>query len=527
MIRLSGMDAMFLYGETPGTHLHVCAVIIVDPSTMPGGYSFNKIKSVMESRLHLVPQFRRRLATVPLGLHHPVWVDDADFDLDYHVRRIGCPAPCGPEEVGDIAADIAGRPLDRTKPLWEFWVVEGLADGQLAIIGKMHHSTIDGVSGANLMMEVLDLEPDPKDKPQHPEEFHPASVPSEWRLLGDALGEVVRHPLRIVKLVPSTVGAVASFVSARRSHETPSSGMATPFSAPTTNFNGPITPHRKVAFVDLPLDDIKNLRRGVEGATVNDVVMAVCSGALRRYLLGRNELPDKSLTAAVPVSVHAEAVEGAGANQVSVLFSTLHTDIEDPLERLQKIHDVNKGAKAEQKAIGASTLMGWTELAAPITFSLAMRLLSASRLADRMPPPFNLIISNVPGPPIPLYFCGARLGHLYPLGPILGGLGLNITVLSNMGHMNFGFIACRELMPDLWDLAHAVPEAVAELEKAVSANGNPNGSARTTGAATRPATKKTASKRTQAKKPTTRKTTTRKTTGKKSAAKKSTAKRSR
>jgi WS/DGAT/MGAT family acyltransferase len=517
MIRLSGMDAMFLYGETTGGHMHVCAVIIVDPSTVPGGYSFEKVKSVMESRLHLVPQFRRRLATVPLGLHHPVWVDDADFDLDYHVRRIGCPAPGGPEEVGDIAADIAGRPLDRSKPLWEFWVVEGLADGGVAIVGKMHHSTIDGVSGANLMMEVLDLEPDPKDKPQHPEEFKPGGVPSEWRLLGDALGEVVRHPLRIAKLIPSTVGAVANFVNARRGHETPSSGMATPFTAPTVNFNGPITPHRKVAFIDVPLDDIKNLRRGVEGATVNDVVMAVCSGALRRYLIGRGELPDKSLTAAVPVSVHAEAVDGAGANQVSVLFSTLFTDIEDPIERLQKIHNVNKGAKAEQKAIGASTLMGWTELAAPITFSLAMRLASAARLGDRMPPAFNLIISNVPGPPIPLYFCGARLGHLYPLGPILQGLGLNVTVLSNMGHMNFGFIAVRELMPDLWDLAHAVPESVAELEKAVTNAVNGTMTTMTTSAPTKPVTKPVT-------KPTAKKAPARKTVTKKAPAKKATAK---
>src|SRR3954454_5269984 len=211
MNRLSGMDAMFLYGETPAVHMHVCAVIIVDPSTMPGGYSFHRIKSVMESRLHLVPQFRRRLATVPLGLHHPVWVDDADFDLDYHVRRIGCPAPCGPEEVADIAGDIAGRPLDRSKPLWEFWVIEGLANGDVAIVGKMHHSTIDGVSGANLMMEVLDLEPDPKDKPTEPEPFEPGPAPSDWRLLGEAVGEVARHPLRVAKLVPSTLGAVANF----------------------------------------------------------------------------------------------------------------------------------------------------------------------------------------------------------------------------------------------------------------------------------------------------------------------------
>jgi WS/DGAT/MGAT family acyltransferase len=241
--------------------------------------------------------------------------------------------------------------------------------------------------------------------------------------------------------------------------------MATPFTSPRTNFNGSITPHRNVAFVDVPLDDIKDCRRGVEGATVNDVVLTVCAGALRRYLEARGEIPDKSLTAAIPVSVHAETSDEAGANRVSVMFSTLGTDIEDPLERLRVIHEANKGAKAEQKALGANMLMGWAELAAPITFSLAARLYTSTRLADRMPAPFNLIISNVPGPPIPLYFCGARLVDLYPLGPIMDGLGLNLTVLSNMDHMGFGFIAARELMPDLWDLAHAVPDALAELQK--------------------------------------------------------------
>jgi diacylglycerol O-acyltransferase len=466
MERLSGMDAMFLYGETSSMHMHVCAVIVIDPSTVPGGYSFDKIKQMMRNRLHLVPQFRKRLATTPLGLHHPVWVDDPDFDLDYHVRRIGVPTPGGPKEVAEVAADIAGRALDRSKPLWEFWVVEGLADGHVGIIGKMHHSTIDGISGANLMFEVLDLEPEPKDKPTHPEPYNPEPLPSDLRLVTSALSDVVRHPFRLAKLVPSTIGAVASFVSTRRGHDRPGSGMAAPFTSPRTNFNNAITTHRSVAFVDVPLDDIKSVRRAVEGATVNDVVLTVCAGALRRYLDGRGELPDKSLTASIPVSVHDQATGGGGTNAMSVMFSTLATDIVDPVERLKVIHDANKGAKDEQKAIGASMLMDWAELAAPLTFSLAARLYSASSLADRHPPPFNLIISNVPGPPIPLYFGGAQLGSLYPLGPILEGLGLNVTVLSNLDHMGFGFIACRELMPDLWDLADAIPEALAELMKA-------------------------------------------------------------
>ena len=474
MNRLSGLDALFLYGEQGGMHMHVCAVIIIDPSTMPGGYSFDTIKQTFANRMHLVPQFRRRLATIPLGLHHPIWVDDPDFDLDYHIRRIGCPAPCGPEEVAEIAGDIAGRPLDRNRPLWEFWVIEGLNDGHVAVVGKMHHSTIDGISGANLMMEVLDLEPNPKDRPTHPEPYEPEPIPSELRRISGAVGEVVRSPLRIARLVPATIGSVISFVNTRRSHDRPNSGMATPFTSPKTSFNGAITPHRKVAFIDVPLEEIKAARKLVDGATVNDVVLCVTAGALRRYLDGRGEKPAKSLTAAIPVGVHEETPGAPGQNRVSVMFSTLATDIDDPVERLRRIHDANKGAKAEQKALGATMMMDWADLAAPITFSLAARLYTGTRLADRMPAAFNLIVSNVPGPPIPLYFCGARLVDLYPLGPILDSLGLNLTVLSNLDHMGFGFIACRELVPDLWDMAHAVPEALAELTKALNGSSKPS-----------------------------------------------------
>jgi diacylglycerol O-acyltransferase len=497
MDRLSGLDALFLYGEQGGMHMHVCAVIIIDPSTMPGGYSFDGIKQTFANRMHLVPQFRRRLATIPLGLHHPIWVDDPDFDLDYHIRRIGCPAPGGPEQVADIASDIAGRSLDRNRPLWEFWIVEGLNDGHVAVVGKMHHSTIDGVSGANLMMEVLDLEPDPKDRPTHPEPYEPAPVPSEWRRIGGAFAEVAMNPVRLAKLIPSTVGAVVNFVNTRRSHDRPNSGMAAPFTSPKTSFNGAITPHRKVAFVDVPLDDIKKARKLVDGATVNDVVLSVTAGALRRYLDKHGEHYDKSLTAAIPVGVHDETAGSAGQNRVSVMFSSLATDIDDPVERLRRIHDANKGAKAEQKALGASMMMEWAELAAPVMFSLAARLYTSTRLADRMPAPFNLIVSNVPGPPIPLYFCGARLIDLYPLGPIMDGLGLNLTVLSNMDHMGFGFIACRELMPDLWELADAVPDALADLTKALNGSSAvPVGKKSPSKAAPRkPAAKKSAAKK--------------------------------
>jgi WS/DGAT/MGAT family acyltransferase len=267
-----------------------------------------------------------------------------------------------------------------------------------------------------------------------------------------------------MKVIPTTARAITNVVQRRRSG---SSGMATPLTAPRTSFNAPITPHRKVAFSTTSLAEVKEIKQ-VFGATVNDVVLTICSGALRRYLEARNELPDKSLIATCPVSVRTEK-EVIGSNQVSALFTSLATDIADPVERLGAIHESNKGAKEEHNAVGADILQGWAEFAAPTTFSLAARMYTGLRLAERHPVVHNLVISNVPGPPFPLDFAGAKLVGLNPLGPIFDGAGLNITVLSYVDNIDWGFIACRELMPDLWELAEAIPDAQAELLKAAQA----------------------------------------------------------
>jgi WS/DGAT/MGAT family acyltransferase len=466
MQRLSGLDASFLYFETPTMHMHVCATIVFDPSTMPGGYSFEKIKDHIRSRLHLVPPFRRRLASVPFNIHHPVWVEDAHFDLDYHVRRMGCPAPGSEEQLAEIAGDVASRPLDRTKPLWEMWVVEGLENGHVALVAKMHHCTIDGVSGANMLVHLLDLEPGPPPRPE-PEEWHPERRPTDVELVGQALLARMVKPVQGVRIAAKTVGSIAKFVTTRVRREGP--GMATPLTAPRTSFNTTITPHRKVAYARIPLDEVKMIKRTF-GTTVNDVVLAVCAGALRRYLTRHDELPDKSLLAVVPVSVRAgDDEKNTSANRVSAMFSTLATDIADPVERLMRIHEANKGAKEEHKAIGAGMLQNWAEFAAPTTFSLAARLYSSMKLAERHPVIHNLVISNVPGPNFPLYFGGAKLIALYPLGPIFDGAALNVTVLSYLDSMNWGLITCRETVPGLWDLATAITESLGELRKAAEA----------------------------------------------------------
>ena len=463
MQQLSGLDAAFLYGETPAMHMHVIGLIVVDPSTMPGGYSFAKIRALLADRSEYIPAMRRRLAPVPLHLAPPYWVTDPDFDLDYHVRRIAVPSPGGDAEVAEIVGDIASRSLDRAKPLWEFWVVEGLENGHVAIIGKMHHSTVDGVTGANLLFEMFDLEPSPAPREDRPKAELLKGKPGDAALVGRAVFDLARRPFGMVKLAGETAYRMGNLLVARRRRSGP--GMPTPFTAARTSFNAALTPHRKVAFVQVSLDDVKKVRKAF-GCKVNDVVLAVCAGALRRYLADRDELPeDRALIASVPVGVHDETADREGTNKVSIMFSTLATDIEDPVARLRCIAESNEGAKEEHKFVGASTLQQWADYATPNMFSLAARLYSGLRLSERHPVVHNLIISNVPGPPVPLYFAGARLVALYPLGPILEGAGLNVTVLSNLDRIGFGFIACRELMPELWDLADAVPAALAELVK--------------------------------------------------------------
>ncbi|MGH2759743.1 MAG: WS/DGAT/MGAT family O-acyltransferase, partial [Actinomycetota bacterium] len=448
---MSGLDATFLYFETPNMHMHVIGVIVFDPSTVPGGYSFDLVKEMMQKRLHLVPTFRRKLAPIPFNLNHPVWVEDAYFDLDYHVRRIGCPAPGSERELAEIVGDEASRPLDRSRPLWEMVIVEGLQNGYVASISKMHHATIDGVSGSNLMVHLFDLEPEPAEQPEL-QPWTPERMPSDIERFAYAAVSRLRRPLNIAKVIPQTAKSVLNVVQRRRGGA--SGGMAAPFSAPRTSFNAPVTPHRRVAFSTTSLEEVKEIKRAF-GATVNDVVLAICSGALRRYLSGRGELPDKSLIATCPVSVRGDDEKQVGSNQVSAMFTSLNTDIEDPVERLMAIHEANRNAKEEHHAVGADLLQNWAEFAAPTTFSLAARVYSGLRLAERHPVIHNLVISNVPGPPFPLYFAGAKLVGLNPLGPIMDGAGLNITVLSYVDNINWGFIACRELMPDLWDLASA------------------------------------------------------------------------
>lgn len=444
MDRLSGLDASFLYLETPEQLMHVCGLILLDPTTIPGGYSFNRLRDQLGERVVEIPTFTRKLLRVPLGLDFPVWVRDEHFDVERHVHRMAVPAPGGEAELAEIVGHLAGLLLDRSRPLWEMWVIEGLESGQIAVVTKMHHATVDGVNGANLISMLCSLEPDAPLLELDEGGKKPGRAPSDVELFARGVMATARKPFQAANVIGPTVSILAGAASRARRNE----AMAAPLTAPRTSFNGNITGHRSVGFADVDLATIKTIKNLVPGATVNDVVLTISGGALRSYLKRRGELPEASLLASVPVSVHGKSTREGGSNKVSSLFTRLRTDLADPYERLQALAEANAVAKEHHNAIPADTLQDWAEFAAPRVFGLAVRAVTSLRLAERGPVIHNLVISNVPGPPVPLYFLGARMDAMYPLGPVFHGAGLNITVLSQNGVAHIGVIACSESVPE-------------------------------------------------------------------------------
>jgi diacylglycerol O-acyltransferase len=325
MERLSGMDATFLYVETHSAHMHVAMTGIYDVSTMAGGYSFDKVKEHIRSRLQLVAPFRRRLVQVPFQFHHPVWIEDPNFNLDYHVRRIGCPAPGGRRELAEVAAQIASIPLDRTRPLWEAWVIEGLKQDRVGFVVKVHHAAIDGASGAEIMTELYDLSPEGRDIELV--EVPPEHVPTDQELLTYAALSKLRLARDSFGLARRTLSSVANVVRAARDPQTRHGAM--PLTAPRTPWNHSIGPDRTVAFARIPLEETKAIKDAL-GVKINDVILEICAGTLRRYLADRGELPDLPLIATCPVSVRVEDEKGSLGNKVSAIFASLATDIDDP-----------------------------------------------------------------------------------------------------------------------------------------------------------------------------------------------------
>ena len=494
MRQLSGVDVSFLNMETPTIYGHVCSLNLFDATSAPGGAGLEATRALLLQRLDQLTPFRRRLVEVPLGLDMPYWIEDANFDIDFHVRHAAVPPPGTPQQLSEVVSRLIARPLDRSRPLWELYVLEGVDGGRLiAQLTKIHHATIDGASGAMLLASLFDTDPDfrPSDTPVV---WEGETEPTDLELLRRTAVEYMRRPEKLVRLSVRTLREVAAASRSgsiraladlmaqpmpgpmgrelrRRLRQ--QGGQVTdrppalpPAAAPRTPWNRPVSGHRRFAYTSVPLEDARRVRRAL-GCTFNDVVMAVCSGALRRYLTRHDALPTEPLIAMVPVSVRSGGEGETFQNRVSALLAELATEESDPVERLRRVQRSMTRAKSDFDAIPAEALMDFTQFAPPAIAARAMRMYSRLRIADRLNPPFNLIISNVPGPSEPLYAAGAQLEHFYPVSAVADGQGLNMTVQSYCGRLDFGFVACRELVPDLWDLVGDLHDSMDELLTAI------------------------------------------------------------
>jgi diacylglycerol O-acyltransferase len=468
MRQLSGLDASFLHLESPSTPMHVASAIVLDPTDVPGGITYERIEALIESRYAALGPFRWRLVDVPLGLDHPYWIVDPDFDVEFHLRRSAIPAPGGPAELSEVVSRIHARPLDRSRPLWELYVIEGLADGRVAIVTKMHHAAIDGVSGAEIAGAILDLEPDPGPRDLGPP-LEPEHAPGGLEMLARGAVGLARQPRRVARTAVRTakalpgLGGLATMlvpgVVRRRVSDGGIIGGAPTLQAPDTPLNGVVSPHRVWAYGDVSLDTIKAVK-DARGATVNDVVMALATAALRRYLLDRDALPDRPLQAMVPISVRTPDQSGEMGNRVTAMVATLPTHLADPFDRLATLSERMQVAKTAN-AVPADLLQDYTQFAAPAIAARAARVVARTRWADRFRLPFNVVISNVPGPRVPLYLAGALVEHYYPISAIADGIGVNITVQSYRDEMAIGVVTDRSLVPEAWDLVAGMQE---ELE---------------------------------------------------------------
>jgi WS/DGAT/MGAT family acyltransferase len=463
--QLTGLDAAFLAMETHAVFGHVGSVCVLDPSTSPDEVTLDKVTGLIQERLHLMPPFRRRLVTVPLGLDQPYWIEDPDFNIEYHVREIALPAPGDDRQLAEQCARLHARPLDRNRPLWEIYLIHGLSGGRLALYSKVHHAAIDGVSGGEILAAILDLSPE--GRTVEPEPWECDKVPSSVGMLARSAVSLAGHPVRAARVGYSLARSLPALAKLPLGGQAPvlqRSGLR----APATPFNKAISPHRRWAFGSLSLDEVKAVKNKA-GGTVNDVVMALSTGALRRWLIDHDALPDDPLVAAVPVSIRTEDERGTAGNKVSTMFAPLPTHVEDPVERLKACSEAMRAAKEQHGALPATLLSDVTQFAMPALAGQAARLAARVRLLERVNP-FNLFVSNVPGPNIPLYYAGARLIGYYPLSAIADGQGLNITVCSLSGELHFGLIADRELVPDVDRMMDYLRE---ELEQLSSMLGSP------------------------------------------------------
>ena len=455
--RLTALDTSFLHLEDDAAHMHVASVMLFDGDPPPQ----DELIAGIESRLHLVPRYRQKLAFVPFGQGRPRWVDDPHLNLSYHVRKTALPAPGSEEQLRALAGRVLAQQLDRDKPLWEIWVVEGVEGGRFALICKTHHALVDGISGVDIVTVLFDLSPDPSKPPEPERRWLPAPTPSRTQLLSEALLERAIVPTEIARSVRAIFRAPRQIAGSVRDSLVGVGAMAwagmNP--APPSPYNCSIGPHRRFTWVRTDLADIKAIKNSL-GGTVNDVVLATVSGALGRHLHRRGEtLSGRELKAMVPVSVRAEEDRGALGNQVAAMMAPLPVWCEEPAQRLEIVSESMAGLKDSGQAVGAQVLTQLSGFAPPTIMTQASRLMARQRM-------FNVVVTNVPGPQMPLYLMGHELRDLFPMVPLARNQALGIAIMSYNGKMNFGLVGDYDAMHDLDDLADDFGASLAALADA-------------------------------------------------------------
>ena len=464
MRRLSGADSMFIFTENAARHQHTLKIAVVDPTGADMPVTYDALREQICEALPLLEPFRWRLARVPLDLGHPYWVETRDPDLDYHVQCVTAAAPGGARELAETISDIASVGLDRSRPLWQVWFVDGLADGCVAYVTKVHHALADGMASAGLLAEVFTDRSDHTPMRDADVDTAPAEPhPSRLRLLALGLADVLRMLVHLPALLLRTARGARR---ARRRVRGGGTAGAKPFAGPHTRFDAPLTPHRWLAFETFDLADLKIVGRAFD-ATVTDVMLAMAAGALRRYLDAHGELPAASLTAAVPVSVRRPDERQLWGNRVASWYVPLATDRADPGERLRAIVQGTRAARGELEALDPELQHAWAEywrLFRLVTFGVPKVV---RPFIGR--PSYNAIVSSVPGPPAPLFRHGARLVKMISMGPLVEGIGVNFTGWSYAGEMTVAVMTCREHAPDVWELAAALRASLDELSAAAAA----------------------------------------------------------
>jgi WS/DGAT/MGAT family acyltransferase len=469
MRQLTGLDASFLYLETPNAPMHVAGLSIYDPSTAPGGkVRFKEIINNIGQRYRDIPAATERLVHVPFDLDHPYWVNDGTFDPEFHIRHVALPKPGDWRQLCILVSRLHARALDRSRPLWEMWIiegldkVEGLPKGCFAIFAKNHHAAIDGTSGMEMSVALHDLSPDYQSSTKSNNVYKTEFIPSGMKMIANSTINNLKKPFHFLGVVKNTVPSFAKAVAGLSKGT-----LKRVKNVPRTRFNTKVSPYRVFDAASFSLDDIKKIKNSVDSATVNDVAITIVGGALRKYLQAHKELPEESLAALAPINIRS-AADKTGGNIVSGMIVQVRSDIEDPLERLKAVHENTARAKELTSAIGAKAMTDYSQFVPSLLTAQAARLISRSGLVNKINPMNNCTITNVPGPNVPLYSTGAKMIANFGSAPITDGMGLLHVISSYCGQFTVSFTSCRVMMPDPEFYTQCIIDSFDELHNTVS-----------------------------------------------------------